>query len=251
MRQLKGQAAEQAELELGPAALDGQALAEAEESSAGELESGAAADGLADMLAGSTAGFSLAPGDSATSRYLGMTLFYPALQAVGLLEMAAQVYQLAGALRFGVQQVFFELFCLALLQESTVERVKRLLRSDLGAVIGCPRAACVKTLRRKLQALSERRPAARLGLLLARHWLEAGLLNSSFLYVDGHVKVYSGSRLVPEVWNSQRRMPLPGHRGVLRERSAWPSPAGCQRRGARQSRQEPAQCHRGRAPGGG
>jgi hypothetical protein len=71
-------------------------------------------------------------------------------------------------------------------------------------------AACVKTLRRKLNELSQQRQAARLGTLLARHWLEVGLLNASYLYVDSHVKVYNGSRLVPEVWNSQRRMPLPG-----------------------------------------
>ena len=50
----------------------------------------------------------------------------------------------------------------------------------------------------------------RLGTLLARHWLEVGLVNASYLYVDGHIKVYSGTRLVPEVWNSHRRMPLPG-----------------------------------------
>jgi hypothetical protein len=36
------------------------------------------------------------------------------------------------------------------------------------------------------------------------------LINASYLYVDGHVKVYSGTRLVPEIWNSHRRMPLPG-----------------------------------------
>jgi hypothetical protein len=112
--------------------------------------------------------------------------------------------------RFGVQQVFTQLFCLALLQEPTVERVKRVLRSDLGAVMGCARAACVKTLRRKLDVLSQQRHAVRLGTLLARHWLEVGLLNASYLYVDSHVKVYSGTRLVPQVWNSQRRMPLPG-----------------------------------------
>ena len=49
-----------------------------------------------------------------------------------------------------------------------------------------------------------------MGSSLARHWLEIGLLNASYLYVDGHIKVYNGSRLVPEVWNSHRRMPLPG-----------------------------------------
>jgi len=84
------------------------------------------------------------------------------------------------------------------------------LRSDLGAVMGSGQAACVKTLRRKLDELSRQRQAVQLGTLLARHWLEVGLLNASYLYVDGYVKVYNGTRLVPEVWNSHRRMPLPG-----------------------------------------
>src|SRR6266487_5294931 len=113
-------------------------------------------------------------------------------------------------LRFGVQQVFTELFCLALLQEPSVERVKHVLRSDLGAVMGNGPAACVKTLRRKLDELSQQRQAVQLGTLLAHHWLEVGLVNASYLYVDGHVKVYNGTRLVPAVWNSHRRMPLPG-----------------------------------------
>jgi hypothetical protein len=154
--------------------------------------------------------FALAPGQSITSRYLGLMLFYPALQVVGLLELAAHVYQLPGLLRFGVQQVFTELFCLALLQEPSVERVKHVLRSDLGAVMGSSKAACVKTMRRKLDELSQQRQAVHLGTLLARHWLEIGLIKASYLYVDGHTKVYSGTRLVPEVWDSHRRMPLPG-----------------------------------------
>ena len=40
--------------------------------------------------------------------------------------------------------------------------------------------------------------------------MEVGLLQTNYLYVDGHVKDYNGTRLVPEVWNSHRRMPLPG-----------------------------------------
>jgi hypothetical protein len=106
--------------------------------------------------------------------------------------------------------VFTELFCLALLQEPSVERVKHVLRREFGPVMGCSQAACVKTLRRKLDELSQQRQAVHLGLLLARRWLEIGLVHASYLYVDGHVKVYNGTRLVPEVWNSHRRMPLPG-----------------------------------------
>ena len=68
-----------------------------------------------------------------------------------------------------------------------------------------PSHNCVKTLRRKLDELSQQRKAIQLGALLARRWLELGLVNASYLYVDGHVKVYTGSRLVPEVWDSLTR----------------------------------------------
>jgi transposase len=152
----------------------------------------------------------LPPGEAVRSRYLGLALFYPALQVVGLLAVVGQLYRFGGAMQFGVREFFLQLFCLALLEAPTIERTKRLLRGDLGPLIGCGRAACVKTLRRKLEAISSQRQAVALGIGLARRWLEVGLLNASHLYVDGHMTVYSGKRALPEVWNSQRRMPLPG-----------------------------------------
>lgn len=209
MRQIRAEQAEQpAPLWTDP---DGGVTETAEEQAAiDEMEAGRVEDEAIALAERPALGVELEPGASARSRYLGLTLFSPALEAVGLLTIAEQVYELTGPVRFGVRQVFWQLFCLALLQEPTIERVKHLLRADLGAVIGCGRAACVKTLRRKLAVLSGQRQAVTLGLRLARHWLDVGLLNASYLYVDGHMKVYSGKRLVQDVWNSQRRMPLPG-----------------------------------------
>jgi len=208
MRQIRAEQAEQpAPLWTDPAG--GVTETTEEPAASAELEAGRVEDEAIALAERPALG--LEPGGASVhSRYLGLTLFFPALEAVGLLAIAEQVYHLTGPVRFGVRQVFWQLFCLALLQEPTVERVKHLLRADLGAVIGCGRAACVKTLRRKLAMLSGQRQAVKLGLGLARHWLDVGLLNASYLYVDGHMKVYSGKRLVQEVWNSQRRMPLPG-----------------------------------------
>jgi transposase len=212
MHRLKWELAKQPMLELSPVVVDeSEAVADsvAGQPESHSLEPQDASEQRAEPAVELTP-LKLVPGQSIPSRYLGLMLFYPALQVVGLVELAAQVYQLAGMVRFGVQQVFTELFCLAVLQEPSVERVKHVLRSDLGAVMGSGQAACVKTLRRKLDELSQQRQAVHLGTLLARHWLEVGLVNASYLYVDGHVKVYNGTRLVPEVWNSHRRMPLPG-----------------------------------------
>jgi hypothetical protein len=210
MYRLKQERAEQPALALLPVAADEDApVAVTAESVSGRLESQQESNHPEQAPVESLA-LTLAAGQSISSRYLGLMLFYPALQVVGLLEVAAQVYQLVGMVRFGVQQIFTELFCLALLQEPSVERVKHVLRSDLGTVMGSSKAACVKTLRRKLDELSQQHQAVHLGTLLARRWLDVGLVHATYLYIDGHVKVYNGTRLVPEVWNSHRRMPLPG-----------------------------------------
>ncbi len=77
-------------------------------------------------------------------------------------------------------------------------------------MVGSGRAPCVKTLRRKLSELGDLGAAVAFGRELARRWIEGAVVSTAVLYVDGHVKVYSGKRHLAEVWNPQRRMPLPG-----------------------------------------
>jgi transposase len=146
MHRLKWELAKQPMLELSPVVVDeSEAVADsvAGQPESHSLEPQDASEQRAEPAVELTP-LKLVPGQSIPSRYLGLMLFYPALQVVGLVELAAQVYQLAGMVRFGVQQVFTELFCLAVLQEPSVERVKHVLRSDLGAVMGSGQAACVK-----------------------------------------------------------------------------------------------------------
>jgi prepilin-type processing-associated H-X9-DG protein len=206
LRQLREQAVQQASLDL----VERADLADVKEAEEAPEPDSSTADEPEEPPADSGGPLVVPPGATVSSRYMGLTLFYVALEVSGVLAVAEQTYQLAAAVRFGVRQMFLQFFCLALLQEATIERVKHLLRTDLGVVLGCGRAACVRTLRRKLALLCQSRQAAELGRRLARRWLAVGLLNATFLFVDGHVKVYSGKRQVPEVWNSQRRMPLPG-----------------------------------------
>jgi hypothetical protein len=56
----------------------------------------------------------------------------------------------------------------------------------------------VKTLRRKLETMAAQAKAAEFGRRLARHWVEEGIVSTRYLYVDGHVKEYSGERAVQE-----------------------------------------------------
>jgi transposase len=146
----------------------------------------------------------------ARCRYLGAALFYPALQALGLLEAAMSCFRLPSAAKFRVRAVVLTLFFLTLLSKTTLEAAKHVQRWDFGPLVGTERAPVVKTLRRKLGALVKQGQAARFGVLLARRWVEQGVIATAYLYVDGHVKAYTGKRKLSECWNPQRRMPLPG-----------------------------------------
>ena len=150
------------------------------------------------------------PEEPRRCRYLGAALYYPALQALGLLEAAASCFRLPGAAKFGVRAVMLTLFFLSLFSKTTLEAAKHLRRWDFGPLAGTERAPVVKTLRRKLGDLIKQGQAARFGDVLARRWVEQGVIATAYLYVDGHVKAYTGKGKLTECWNPQRRMPLPG-----------------------------------------
>jgi transposase len=143
-------------------------------------------------------------------RYMGLAMYYPALAALGLVDVARSVFRLPRSERFGVRAVTLTLFFLTLLGKPTVESAKHLRRAAFGAVVGSGRAPAVKTLRRKLAELVGQHRAAEFGTRLARRWVQAGFVATAYLYVDGHMQAYTGKRRLQEVWNSQRRMPLPG-----------------------------------------
>ena len=141
---------------------------------------------------------------------MGLALYYPAVAAVGLVEVARQVFRLPRSMRFGVRAVSLTVFFITLLRKPTLESAKHLRRGEFGAVVGSGRAPAVKTLRRKLAELVAQAAASEFGTRLARRWVNTGMVATAYLYVDGHMKAYSGIRRLQEVYNSQRRMPLPG-----------------------------------------
>ena len=141
---------------------------------------------------------------------IGLTLFYPALAALGLIEVAQQNFALPRSERFGVRAVTLTLLFLTLSGKPTVEAAKHLRRAAFGAVVGCGRAPAVKTLRRKLAEMATQGRAGEFGTALARRWVESGIIDTAYLYVDGHMQAYSGKRRLEKVWSTKRRLPLPG-----------------------------------------
>jgi transposase len=148
--------------------------------------------------------------DDVSGGYVGLALFYPAVAALGLVEIARQVFALPRSVRFGVRAVALTLLFLTLLGRPTVESAKHLRRASFGAVAGCGRAPSVKTLRRKLDELAGQGQAAEFGTAMARRFIDRGIVDTAYLYIDGHMQAYNGKRRLEKVWSTKRRMPLPG-----------------------------------------
>ncbi len=211
IRQLRGQAAyAQDELQLpDPFSLPEEAV------SAGDLATSAGAEPLP---VAAPAEQELLPAleppvvvpQVARGRYMGTALYYPALEVLGLVEAARKCFRLPRSELFGVRAVTLTLFFLTLLSQTTVEAAKHLRRFEFGPVIGAGRAPAVKTLRRKLTELVQQNGASLFEELLVKRWVEQAVVATSYLYIDGHMKMYSGKRKLAECWNTQRRRPLPG-----------------------------------------
>ena len=78
----------------------------------------------------------------------------------------------------------------------------------LGRVLGLDRAE-VKTIRRKLAELAAAGKAAGLIMALARRHAAARPDALGFLYVDGHARVYYGTRQVQKTHVTRLKFPAP------------------------------------------
>jgi hypothetical protein len=152
-----------------------------------------------------------APVFTAGARYplAGLLLALPALERAGLLACAKATY---GRLRngfygLGVMLVF--LVFLALLREPRAEGATRIDIAAVGRVLGLDRAPEVKTVRRKLGELAARGRAAELQLAIAAHHAAARPDQLGFLYIDGHMRAYFGTRDVQAGHVTRLKFPAP------------------------------------------
>ena len=158
-------------------------------------------------LLGEGAGPVFTPG----ARYplAGLLLALPALEATGLLDAARQVY---GQLKdgfYGMAATLLTLVFLALAGEPRAEGATRIPPAALGRVLGLDRAPEVKTIRRKLGELAAAGQAAELIMALARRHAAARPHALGFLYVDGHARVYYGTRTVQKTHVARLKFPAP------------------------------------------
>ena len=139
----------------------------------------------------------------------GLLLALPALEATGLLDAAREVY---GRLRdgfYGMGATLLTVVFLALAGEPRAEGATRVPPAALGRVLGLDRAPEVKTIRRKLGELAAAGKAAELIMALARRHAAARPGALGFLHVDGHARVYYGTRQVQKTHVARLKFPAP------------------------------------------
>lgn len=139
----------------------------------------------------------------------GLLLILPTLAETGLLAAAEACY---GRLRrgfYGLGAMLLTLVFLALIREPRAEGATRIRPADLGRMLGLDRAPEVKTIRRKLAELAGHGQAADLIEHLARAHVANRPEAVGYLYVDGHVRVYSGTRSLPKTHIARMRISAP------------------------------------------
>jgi hypothetical protein len=141
--------------------------------------------------------------------HAGVLLAVPALLHTGVLDCARDVYGSLGLAFYGLRTTLVAMLVMALLRIKRPEGLKEHAPDDLGRLLGLDRAPEVKTVRRKLSRLAAIGRAADFGRALAERRIATSGAALGFLYVDGHVRVYHGKRVLPKAHVTQMRIAMP------------------------------------------
>src|SRR5665648_314620 len=140
---------------------------------------------------------------------VGLLLGLPTLEMTGLLDVAADTFGAMSNGFYGLRATLLTGVFLALLREPRAEGATRIAPADLGRILGLDRAPEVKTLRRKLSELAAAGQGAALQAALAAHHARTRPGAVGFLYLDGHVRVYTGTRQLPKTHIARMRIAGP------------------------------------------
>lgn len=143
-------------------------------------------------------------GDHEELPHAGVLLALPMLLAHGGLDVFDRLFGSIGPAFYGLRTTVLSLFLLALLRIKRPENLKEHSPAALGSLLGLDRIAEVKTLRHKLTVLAERAKGQELMSELARLRLAQDEDRLAFLYVDGHVREYSGKEPLAKAKKAQR-----------------------------------------------
>jgi transposase-like protein len=133
-----------------------------------------------------------------------------ALLANGLLSPAQEhLNKISGY--YSTVHILLLLAFMGLCRIKTIEQLRGKAPGEFGKLMGLDRVPEVRCLRRKLDELSGDQAAEKWAAALGREWMDADPEAAGVLYVDGHVRVYHGSKTkLPRKYVSRQRLCLRG-----------------------------------------
>jgi transposase len=134
----------------------------------------------------------------------GVLLAVPVLQAHGGLAVFTRLFGSLGPAFYGLRTTVLSLVLMALLRIKRPENLKEYSPENLGYLLGLDRIAEVKTMRRKLTLLAEQGQGRELMNELARLRISQDEDRLAFLYLDGHIREYSGQEALAKAKKAQR-----------------------------------------------
>jgi hypothetical protein len=121
----------------------------------------------------------------------GVLLALPALLLNNLLTYTREQFKLPRGY-YGVQSVFMLLAFMALARLKFLESLRYVAPGEWGKLLGLDRVPEVRTVRKKVELLVEENQPTKWSAKLCQEWMKASPSEASYLYVDGHVRVYHG-----------------------------------------------------------
>ena len=138
----------------------------------------------------------------------GVLCAFPALLSNGLITGIEMLGQVSGYYTRIQTLLILGIMCLCRIR--TIERLRSYPPGELGKLIGLDRSPEARCLRMKTDQLAGSIEAEQWAGELSRQWMQQSLEFPGFLYIDGHVKVYSGNRKLPRRYVSRQRLCLRG-----------------------------------------
>ena len=139
----------------------------------------------------------------------GVLFLLPALIAQGLLK-AKDIYRIPSSHYYGIESVVMTLAFMALSRIKNPEQLKLCKPGEIGRLIGLDRIPEMKCLRKKIKLLSEQNQTTKLNNALVDIWYtQDNQSDTDFLYIDGHVRIYYGSKAnLPSKFISRQKLCL-------------------------------------------
>ena len=122
----------------------------------------------------------------------GVLLALPALLSCGLLRYCQRFFSLPAGY-YGVGHIFTMLAFMALCRIKSIEALGSSAPGEWGKLLGLDRCPATKTLRGKIKLLATE-GAGEWAAQLCDDWMQADPDNAGILYIDGHTRVYHGSK---------------------------------------------------------